>query len=74
MAPPPEEEQWQRIGSKIYHEKKYFVGLKWWNWSSHIRNTNAFLVKKKIRTYCVCSPGIYRCNECLAEHLVDVEN
>ena len=47
MAPPPEEEQWQRIGSKIYHEKKYFVGLKWWNRSSHIRNTNAFLVKKR---------------------------
>ena len=46
MAPPPEEEQWQRIGSKIYHEKK-FVGLKWWNRSSHIRNTNAFLVKKR---------------------------
>ena len=47
MAPPPEEEQWQRIGSKIYHEKKYFVGLKWWNRSSHIRNTNAVLVKKR---------------------------
>ena len=48
MAPPPEEEQWQRIGSKIYHKKNYFVGLKWWNRSSHIRNTNAFLVKKRL--------------------------
>lgn len=26
----------------------FFVGLKWWNRSSHIRNTNAFRAKKRL--------------------------
>jgi Transposase IS4 len=29
--------------------------------------------KKRVRTYCVCSPGILRCDECYAQHIIDVE-
>ena len=29
---------------------------------------------RRTRGYCKCSPGIYRCNECYALHLIGVEN
>lgn len=29
---------------------------------------------KRIRTYCRCSPGIVRCQECYAKHLIETDN
>jgi hypothetical protein len=29
--------------------------------------------KKKVRTYCVCSPGVVRCDDCFAQHVFDAE-
>ena len=29
---------------------------------------------KKIRTYCRCSPGVYRCAQCFSEHLFAAQN
>ena len=73
MAAPPEEEQWQHIALKIYHEKKN-CGTEMVELVISYPQQKCVSCKKKIRTYCVCSPGIYRCNECFAEHLIDVEN
>ena len=30
--------------------------------------------KKRVRTYCLCSPGVYRCAECFGYHLACTEN
>ena len=27
----------------------------------------------KVRTYCLCSPGVILCNECFASHVIDKE-
>ena len=29
--------------------------------------------KRKVRTYCYCSPGVMRCNTCFTEHVLAVE-
>ena len=30
--------------------------------------------KKKIRSYCLCSPGVYRCVQCYGTHTAQVDN
>jgi len=29
--------------------------------------------KNKVRTYCMCSPGVLRCDDCFAQHVFDAE-
>ena len=73
MARTPEEEQGQHIALKIYHEI-FFCGTEIEESVISYPQHKCVSCKKKIRTYCVCSPGIYQCNECFTEHLIDVEN
>ena len=31
-------------------------------------------MQKRVRTYCLCSPGVYWCAECFGYHLACIEN
>ena len=49
-------------------------------WNTHRRSKQRIsaaqmqYMQKRVRTYCLCSPGVYQCAECFGYHLACTEN
>lgn len=52
---------------------KQFHGERMVNAKSDYPQRTCVSCKKKIRTFCACSPGVYRCNGCFTEHVLSCE-
>jgi len=53
---------------------KRFVGTKIRKSKSKYPQATYTSGHRKIRTYCVCSPGILRCEQCFVMHCVEIDN
>ena len=56
------------IVSSCYPRAKNFLVHESSQQTVNIRSTNA-IHAKRVRTYCLCSPGVYWCAECFSYHL-----
>jgi hypothetical protein len=56
----------------VPHRKK-FSGSKMVNLRIDYPQAMCRSCKKKVRTYCMCSPGVLQCNDCFAQHVFDAE-
>ena len=53
---------------------KKFVGTKIKKAKSKYPQATCTSGHRKVRTYCICSPGILRCDQCFAMHCVEIDN
>ena len=53
---------------------KKFIGSKIRKAKSKYPQATCVSGHRKVRTYCVCSPGILRCDQCFAIHCVEIDN
>ena len=53
---------------------KKFVGTKIKKAKSKYPQPTCTSGHRKVRTYCICSPGILRCDQCFAMHCVEIDN
>ena len=55
-------------------KNKKFLGPRIVSANSEYPQHKCVSCSKRVRTYCLCSPGVYRCAECFGYHLACAEN
>ena len=55
-------------------KNKTFLGPRIVSANSEYPQHKCVSCSKRVRTYCLCSPGVYRCAECFGYHLACAEN
>ena len=53
--------------------EKVFQEREWLRHTAITPQKKCISCKRKVRTYCYCSPGIMHCNACFTEHVLAVE-